>query len=89
MGKKVWEVSHEPFACSARYKYKAHADSGTESLHAPVVADCSSLDGFNSIRSSGLIFFLKELTGAFKAERVQSPAPVDPNLLCVLWDISD
>lgn len=43
MGKKVWEVSHEPFACRARYKYEAHAESGTESPHPPVVAAAADL----------------------------------------------
>lgn len=85
MGKKVWEVSHEPFACSARYKYKPHAESGTErvcirpwSLPLPPLLTSQRFDGFNLKRSSGL-FFLKG-RGLY-AESGQSPAPVDPTSL--------
>lgn len=48
VGKKVWEVSHEPFACSERYKYKPHAESPTERLHPLPVAAAAAhrSDGF-------------------------------------------
>ena len=50
MGKKVWEVSHEPFACRARYKYKPHAEQPTETLHplltAAAAAAAHRSDGF-------------------------------------------
>ncbi|CAG5864318.1 unnamed protein product [Menidia menidia] len=49
VGKKVWEVSHEPFACSRRYKYEPHAESPTETdcpPQPPVAAARAALTDF-------------------------------------------